>query len=332
MDDLTALFRSLPVIAGADDCYAVQTVGTRERYRVGRDPGGNPALLISTQPVNQRTSALPLEFSNLSFRPRCQCRVRQDTLPESIQTLAVLKCTTDDPALRDYFLRSLSGALDVLPDIPTEQTLVEAVSKLVELFRALEAPPRKSLQGLWCELFLISRSTRIRQAALAWHSDPTALFDFSAGTERLEVKSAVGGIRRHYFSLQQLTPPHGTDALVASFLLDESGGGLSIAALWEEVAGRRELTSEAKNRLLHVLTIGLGRDWRKANRIAFDPDIALRDLRLYEATAVPKVSPSVPVGVSEVHFCSELTDVPTVSLAAASHRGGLFQAIFQQTK
>jgi hypothetical protein len=245
--------------------------------------------------------------------------------------LAVLKCTTDDPALRDYFLRSLSGALDVLPDVPTEQTVGEAVSRLVELFRALEAPPRKSLQGLWCELFLISRSAQIRQAALAWHSEPSALFDFTAGTDRLEVKSVVGGIRRHHFSLQQLTPPNGVDVLVASFLLDESGGGLSMSALWDEVAGRRELTAEAKNRLLHVLTIALGRDWRKANRVAFDPDFALRDLRLYEATAIPKVSPSIPVEVSEVRFCSELTDVPTVSLAAAARRGGLFQALFQRT-
>ena len=331
MHDLAALFHSLPAIAGSDDCYAVQPVGARERYRIGRDPGGNPALLIETEPATQRATVLPLEFSNLSFRPRCQCRVKRAELPEAIQTFAVLKCTTDDPALRDYFLRSLSGALDVLPDTPSDQTVGEAVSKLVELFRALEAPPRKSLQGLWCELFLISRSAQIRQAALAWHSEPLALFDFTAGTDRLEVKSAVGGIRRHHFSLQQLTPPRGIRALVASFLLEESRGGLSIAALWDEVSGRRELTAEAKNRLLRVLTVALGRDWRKANRVAFDPDLAFRDVRLYEATAIPKVSPSIPVEVSEVHFSSELTDIPTISLAAATRMGGLFQAIFRQS-
>lgn len=330
MHDLAELFRSLPAIAGSEDCYAVQLVGTREHYLIGRDPGGNPTLLIATESANQRSSVLPVEFSNLSFRPRCQCRVKLDSLPEAIQTLAVLKCTTDDPALRDYFLRALSGALDALPEIPSEQAVGEAVSRLVELFRALEAPPRKSLQGLWCELFLISRSAQIRQVALAWHSDPLALFDFAAGADRLEVKSVLGGIRRHHFSLAQLTPSLGIHVLVASFVLEESGRGLSIAALWEEVAGRRELTVEFKNRLLHVLTAALGRDWRKANRVAFDPEIAFRDLRLYEATAIPKVSPSIPVEVSEVHFCSELTDVPTVSLATAARSGGLFQALFER--
>lgn len=332
MHDLAELYRSLPKITGSDDCYAVQPVGTRERYRIGSDPAGNPALLIATEPPNRGESALPVEFSNLSFRPRCQCRVKLDRSPEAIQTLAVLKCATDDSALREYFLRSLSGALDVLPDIPTEQNVVEAVSKLVELFRALEAPPRKSLQGLWCELFLISRSAHIRQAALAWHSDPSALFDFTAGTKRVEVKSAVGGIRQHHFSLQQLTPPRGIDAVVASFLLDESGSGLSIAALWDDVAYRRELTADVKNRLLHVLTLGLGRDWRRANRIAFNPDTALRDLRLYDAAAIPKVSPSIPVEVSKVHFCSELTDVTAISPATAARRGGLFEVLFHRAQ
>jgi hypothetical protein len=332
MDDLAALYRSLPKIAGSDDSYAVHPVGTRERYRVGCDPAGNPALLIETKRSDRPAAVLPLEFSNLSFRPRCQCRVKMGGLPEAIHTLAVLKCTTEDAALREYFLRSLSGMLDVLPNDPTEQTVSEAVSQLIELFRALEAPPKKSLQGVWCELLLISRSMHIRQAALAWHSDPAALYDFTAGTQRVEVKSAIGGIRRHHFSLQQLAPPEGVDLVVASFLLEESGKGLSIAALWEEIAARRELTAEAKNRLLRVLTIALGRDWRKANRVAFDPDAAMRDLRLYEAIAIPKVPLSLPTEISDVHFCSELTDVPVAYPAVVARRAGLFEALFQRAQ
>jgi hypothetical protein len=82
---------------------------------------------------------------------------------ESVETLAVLKCTTDDPMLREYFLRSLSGTVTALPAIPTEEDIATAVAKLVELFRALKAPPRTSLQGLWCELFLIGRAPNIRQ-------------------------------------------------------------------------------------------------------------------------------------------------------------------------
>lgn len=330
MHDLAAIYRSLPEFVGTGDSYAAQPVGSRERYRIGRDPAGNPALLIATEPERRSTAALPLEFSNLSFRPRCQCRLKLVGAHEATQTLAVLKCTTDDPALRDYFLRSLSGTLDALPEIPTEDSVIEAVSRLVELFRALEAPPRKSLQGLWCELLLIARASHIRQAAMAWHSDPAALFDFTAGMQHIEVKSVIGPIRRHHFSLQQLSPPQKADIVIASFLLEESGRGISIAALWEELAGRRQLTTELRNRLLHVLTLGLGRDWKKADRVVFDPDSALRNMRLYDASAIPKVSPNIPAEVSEVSFCSELTDTPDISLAAASHKGALFGAFFDR--
>lgn len=87
---------------------------------------------------------------------------------------------------------SLSGTVAALPAIPTEEDITAAVAKLVELFRALEAPPRTSLQGLWCELLLIGRASNIRQAAAAWHADPNALHDFVAWRQRVEVKSTTG--------------------------------------------------------------------------------------------------------------------------------------------
>jgi len=63
-------------------------------------------------------------------------------VPESLEALSVLKCLTDDPMLREYFLRSVSGLIAGLPDVPTAENIAGAVAKLVELFRALEARPR----------------------------------------------------------------------------------------------------------------------------------------------------------------------------------------------
>jgi hypothetical protein len=247
---------------------------------------------------------------------------------ESVETLAVLKCTTADPMLREYFLRSLSGAVDALPAFPTEEDIATAVAKLVELFRALEAPPRTSLQGLWCELLLIGRALNIHQAAVAWHADPNARHDFIAGRQRIEVKSTTGTHRIHQFRLEQLIPPHGTDVVIASFLLEESGRGISIADLWDEVSRRHELSVALRNRLSQILALGLGRDWRKARRVAFDPEAALDRLCMCDATVIPKVSPDLPVEVSEVRFKSELTDASPLSRADVARRGGLFKAMF----
>jgi Putative PD-(D/E)XK family member, (DUF4420) len=328
MEDLLALYKGLGDLSGAGDLYIARALEGRLRYRVAKDPEGNPTLLVTPERSMDALSLPPLELRNLSFRPHCMCHVRVEGTAESVETLAVLKCTTDDPMLREYFLRSLSGTVAALPAIPTEENIAAAVANLVELFRALEAPPRTSLQGLWCELFLISRASDIRQAAIAWHGDPSALHDFVAGRQRVEVKSTTGPHRIHQFRLEQLLPPHGTDVVIASFLLKESGRGISIADLWDEVSGRHELSVALRNRLSQVLALGLGRDWRRARRVAFDPEAALDGLHMYNATVIPKVSHDLPVEVSEVRFKSELTDIPPLSRADVVRRGGLFRAIF----
>jgi Putative PD-(D/E)XK family member, (DUF4420) len=328
MEDLVVLYSSLADLQGTGDVYIARLMDGRPRYRLAKDPNGNPVLLVAPEPSSHARGAPPLELHNLSFRPRCVCRVRVEGTAESVETLAVLKCTTDDPLLREYFLRSLSGTVAALPVIPTEEDISVAVAKLVELFRALEAPPRTSLQGLWCELFLISRAPNIRQAAVAWHADPSALYDFVAGRQRVEVKSTLGPHRTHQFRLEQLLPPHGTDVVIASFLLKESGRGISIGELCDKISVRHELSVSLRNRLSQILALALGRDWRKTRRVAFDPDAALNGLHLYNATVVPKVDPNLPVEVSEVRFKSELTDTPPLSRADVVQRGGLFKAMF----
>jgi len=116
--------------------------------------------------------------------------------------------------------------------------------------------------------------------------------------------------------------------VIASFILEESGRGISLAELWDEVARRHELSVALRNRLSQILALGLGRDWRKARRVAFDPEAALDGLRMYDATVIPTVSPDLPVEVSEVRFKSELTDTSPLSRADVVRRGGLFKAMF----
>jgi hypothetical protein len=62
--------------------------------------------------------------------------------------------------------------------------------------------------------------------------------------------------------------------------------------------------------------------------VAFDPEVASRGLRLYDADLVPRVDPNVPAEVTDIRFHSELTDAPSLSREEAIRFGGLFQAIF----
>jgi hypothetical protein len=329
IEDLLDVYGRLADLSGSGDLYSARAIDGRPHYRVAKDLQGNPALLVATETSSVATAVPPLELPNLSFRPRCLCRVRAEGAPESNETLAVLKCSTVDPMLREYFLRSVSGLVAALPDAPSEQDIAGAVGKLVELFRALEAPPRTSLQGLWSELFSIARASQVRQAAVAWHADPHALHDFVAGRQRVEVKSTMGPHRSHYFLLDQLLPPQGTTAVIASFILEESASGTSIAELWEEVSSRAELTADLRDRLSQILALGLGRDWRKARRVAFDTKSAADRLQLYDAATVPKVDSRLPVEVTDVQFKSELTEAVPIPRAEAARRGGLFAALFR---
>src|SRR5262249_26198912 len=156
------------------------------------------------------------ELRHLFFHPRCLCRINCDGKADTIETFAVLNCKTNDSLLREYFLRCLTGFVAALSDKLTEEELTGLVTNLVELFRAIEDAPRNSLQGIWCELFLIPRATRIRQAAMAWHSDPKELYDFVAGKQRLEVKSTTSPHRVHEFRLEQLLPLHNTRVVIVS--------------------------------------------------------------------------------------------------------------------
>jgi hypothetical protein len=163
MEDLVMLYSRLANPPRTGDVYVACPMDGRPRDRVARDPDGNPALLIAPELSSHTTGAPSLELRNMSFRPKCVCRVRVEGETESVETLAVLKCMPDDLMLREYFLRSLSGTIAALPTMPTEEDITTAVAKLVELVHALEAPPRTSLQGLWCELFLIGRAPNTRQ-------------------------------------------------------------------------------------------------------------------------------------------------------------------------
>jgi len=329
MRDLSEIYDSLSSPQGSGDLYAARRLDDRPNYHVARDSSGNPSLLISSAPA-EAPAPPPVELRNLSFRPRCACRIVQSDGSVRTESLAVLKCVSDDAVLRDYFVRVLAGTLRSLPSTPEEHEISRAVRRLAELFRALDAPPRGSLQGIWCELLLIARADRVRQAVAAWHADPAARHDFLAGRQRLEVKSTTGRIRAHHFSLEQLRTGEDAQVIVMSFLLEEDPQGLSIRELWSAVAERPELTDDGRDRVAHVLALSLGRDWHEATTTRFNADHAWENLRVYDAALVPCVSPDLPVGVDEVRFRAELTDVPHLSRAAVAQRGGLLAAMLSR--
>ena len=248
----------------------------------------------------------PLVLEHLSVLHNVDCRLQQDNAESRTRRLSVIRCSDSDRVFQEYFLRALIPVLCSLPTTPSRQNVVTAVNTLVALFSRAMQPPRKTVQGLWAELFLICQSRDPAMLIRCWHAVPEDRFDFADGPQRIEVKAASGRVRIHTFALDQVRPPMGCIAIVASILVERSGGGQTASDLLDEVRSRVD-TPDLLIRLDSVVAQIVGTEWRQANSIAFDRQLAEDSLRFFDAHDIPSVASDVPPQVSDVHFRVDLT-------------------------
>jgi hypothetical protein len=301
-----------------------------EQHRLGKDVKGAPALLLSVtaSPDEKRPAPIALEHLSVQHDVRCEISHPDGTTEEGL--FALVQCRSDDPALRAYFLRVAGAIVALLGATPSYSDVSRAISRLVELFRAMSLAPRKSVQGLWAELLIIAQARSPEALVNAWHTLPEDRYDFSAGSQRVEVKSGSGRVRDHYFTVEQLHPPPGTDVLVASLFVERAGGGTSLADLVSQV---RSAVSGNPTLLLHIdqiVGLTLGNSWRSAQEERFDRELAEHSLEFFAPEDIPKVGCDLPPGVSNVRFRSDLTGVPAADRTHYRDAGGLFRAVLRR--
>jgi hypothetical protein len=301
-----------------------------ERHRLGKDTQGAPSLLIAVGDTAGRGRPDPIALEHLTIQHGVECRVSRPDGTTEEGRFTVIRCAGRDRALHAYFLRVASAIVASLGAEPAALDVTRTVDRLVELFRAMTMPPRKSMQGLWAELFLIARSREPAILVSAWHMTPEDRYDFSTGEQRIEVKSAAGRVRQHHFTLEQLYPPIGTKLLIASVLVERTGAGPSVVELAEQV---RSGVSSTPDFLLHVdriVGLTLGQGWRQALEERFDRELAEQSLAFFDPSAVPRVGEDVPAGISDVRFKSDLSGSQQVDLAQYRAAGGLFRAALRR--
>jgi hypothetical protein len=239
----------------------------------------------------------------------------------------VPKCSNADPSLFPHFLRILSPIITTLGTTPTPAAVRKAITGLVDLFQALTAPARKSVQGLWAELLLIRRAADPVSLASAWHGTPAERTDFMRGRERIEVKSSNSRQRVHHFSLAQLVPPAGARLIVASLFVEPVGGGLSLRQLFDDIrsllAGEPALLTQFDV----VFYATLGANWSDAMDECFDLELATDSLRFYDSRDVPKIDSPIPAAVADVRFTSDLSSVSVLDEETIRSAGGLFATL-----
>jgi hypothetical protein len=243
---------------------------------------------------------------------------------EGIFTL--ITYTGTQPPIRSLFLRVLAEVLETLGDECSTSELCGRFEALVSLFAALVRPQRKTIQGLWAEMLVISVASEPSVLVNAWHSEPTDRYDFNSGSERIEVKSAFGSVRRHHFGLVQLTPPSGTRAIVASVLVQRSAGGTSIQDLWRRIRDQVRSSGESALRVDQVVSESLGDGLVAALDTAYDEESAAESISFISVEDVPRVPGPLSPAISDVHFSVDLSGVPLAPVPPVESGGALFSA------
>lgn len=325
VNHLQTLFSSLPLPTVGENTFSTGPVRGTKLF-VGKDGANRPALLLPASESDPEVG--PVELMHVLFLPKVFCKATDKSGGDRSGNFSVLRCTSTDFELHSYFLRVLSGVTEDIDMGADSQRMADVFQSVLEVFRSLTGISESTIQGLWCELLVIACARRPIDAALAWHSKPSGLYDFESGECQLEVKSTVGFPRQHQFRLEQVKPRRGSKLLVCSFVLVRNDLGPSLGDLWDEVSDLTQSSPAVRTRVFTIVTQTLEADWRRAQSVRFDRVDAWKNIELFFAEEIPQVSANLPRGVSEVRFTADLSGAEPISTKEARRQGQLFGAVF----
>jgi hypothetical protein len=293
-----------------------------KRFRVARTFEDHAALLVEFP--KDGGSSVPRRLATLSYSPPTLLDLTTSDGRHHTARLAVLECRDPDPLLSSYFLRVVSAVLVDEAIAQDEVAFESALDALATLFRTLQRPGLRPLQGLWAELAIILWAADPIAALTGWHSSPRALYDFSAGSFRLEVKATQRPVREHTFLLDQLGSQSPGATLIASFMLHEAEDGASVFDLVEGIVTRIGGLHGPAARLEAIVAESVGNCWREANDVRFSLSGARLALQMYLASDVPTIPQPLPPAIKEVRYTVDLSTVEALPLARARALGDLF--------
>ena len=295
--------------------YSVREVPGSARYFVGMDARSNAALLVRTG-TGGRSRAAPIRLARVDVRFDIPCHIEGQDVPLERRRFTVIRCLDSDRDTVEYFLSVCGAIVRMLGETPTSSQIRLAVHRLVAIFQKTHTPSATTINGLFGELYLISRSRSPRRLLTAWRSDPAARFDFVDGDARFEVKTTSRRIRSHVFSYEQCNPPKGTVAVVASMRIERVARGVTLKRIVEEIGDRVGSETDLLLKLHEVVAATLGEGLGGAMGTCFDEALTRTSLRYYDLAALPAIRGPLPAGVSNVLFRVDLAGLAEIALRA----------------
>ena len=292
------------------ETYRVISVWEGSRHRLGCSEEGFPIFFVECSD-NKSTTDVHLELIDVQFNRNCKLDDSDERKSEShVYCLVKLKSLKKD--FTKYFLDVFSLVLAKLPDYPSTAQLRDEVSKLIELFMGAATYSASTLQGLWAEMLVIEQSKDPDYLISAWHVSANDKYDFNDGLDKIEVKSTSKVSRCHEFALEQLNPNDGSQLLIASVFVIKTGIGKTLFDIEESIISRLK-NNESVEKLKSMIIKTLGENIDTVRTSYFDYSQAVDSLCYFNYKDIPSIDISnVPIGVSNVHFLSDLTSVELI--------------------
>lgn len=310
--DLYSLYKTLPPplrISGVST-YSVGQVEAAPSYLLGRDASSRPALLVQTASIGRSLPVIKLKSFEAYFG--VQCSLQDQTSGTTSARLAVIVCPAQDEEIIRFFLSVCTSLIGLVGDTPDPNTLWAAANRIASLFQKLSRPPTRSVNGLFGELLTIWRSIDPVSMAGMWRAGSQARFDFTGGSLRADVKTTSGRLRSHVMSFEQCNPPAGTLGVIASIFTERVGSGMSLGTLLSDIEQMLSAHPQLLLKLQEQTAETLGDSFRASLEIQFDLALSRASFRLYRVVDIPSVRGDLPIGVSAVHFTSDLSAVEPV--------------------
>jgi hypothetical protein len=309
MLDFKKLYDQLPLPYNENShSFSAKAISGFENHRIAKNYANNPSLLIFISEKNQDFFISNQNLFNIKVSHNIKCEIESgnNIIHNNFSVVSYVGQNND---VKDIFLNTCQVLIKTLGQNPTNKKIKYTVGKFIELFKAIKEPPRKSIQGLWGELFLVEQSCSPENLIAGWHSIPEEKFDFSFGRLRLEVKSFATETRAHHFSVGQLNTINDIEIVIASILVRVNAGGNSLIDLLRRISNRLNDFPKQKEKLHLLVYSTLGVDIDKVNQIKFDYELAKESIRYYNSADIPKIENiNTPNEVSNVKFVSNLVN------------------------
>lgn len=309
MLDLKEIYDKLPLPNKQNsNSYSAKAINGYENHRIAKNHADNPSLLIFISEQNQDFFIANQNLFSIKVSHNIKCEIESDK-KLTHNNFSVVSYIGQNDEVKDIFLSTCQVLIKSLGQNPTNNKIKYTVGKFIELFKALKETPRKTIQGLWAELFLIDQSYFPENLIAGWHSIPEEKFDFSFGRLRLEVKSSATDTRTHHFSTGQLNPINNTEIIIASILINVNVGGDSLIDLLNRINDKLNDFPRQKEKLHLLVYSTLGINIDKIKQIKFDYELAKESLQFYKSVDIPKIENKIiPKEVSNVKFVSDLVN------------------------